>query len=199
MNIILYDYTHNGSKLVALAMRFSRSYNPTNETFDDKKIEHLINLAFKSGHMSVFEHIKYTFGIIGISRSCSLQFVRHRHMSFVQFSQRYSKEQYNFVMPDVHPSQKFLIDSAYNRALEIYYTLLNSGVKAEDARFVLPEGTATSLIVTANAREWMHFLKLRRSLAAQWEIREVANNIFNKLNEIEPLIFNEEVFKYYEG
>lgn len=202
MRVQLIDRTSAGAYLVAKAMRFSRNYDAIDEILQHDQIVHLIDLAFKSGHMSVFEHPSYSFGVVGCSRTCSHQIVRHRHMSFVQFSQRYSKKQNNFVIPKVVINRDDDIASnikyAYNFAHRAYQDLLKQGVKPEDARFVLPNGQATSFIVTANARAWMHFFKLRLSPEAQWEIREVAENIFTTLKWVEPLLFNEEVRKYYE-
>ena len=63
------------------------------------------------------------------------------------------------------------------RCAEHYKSLLDDGMKPEDARYVLPEATKTDIIVTMNLREFMSFYKARSDKAAQWEIRELAEDM----------------------
>lgn len=58
---------------------------------------------------------------------------------------------------------------------------MKMGIKPEDARFALPEATKTSLFVTMNAREFIHFYELRSSKHAQWEIRELAGKMIDEI------------------
>jgi thymidylate synthase (FAD) len=51
------------------------------------------------------------------------------------------------------------------------------GVPKEDARFILPHGWETSIVITMNARELRHFFELRLCRRAQWEIRETARRM----------------------
>lgn len=71
-----------------------------------------------------------------------------------------------------------------------YNQLIEAGIKKEDARFVLPEGTSTELIVVGNFQAWLDFIKLRGDTHAQWEIRQVAKTINNILAEKAPGLFN---------
>ena len=61
----------------------------------------------------------------------------------------------------------------------------------EDARFILPEGSETRLIVTMNARELNHFFKLRCCNRAQWEIRAVADEMLKLVYPIAPNLFKD--------
>lgn len=77
----------------------------------------------------------------------------------------------------------------------MYRELVGRGVPKEDARFILPQATPQHIVITGNARNWLHFFCMRMSKSAQWEIREMAKLIHKKLMEISPLIF-EDAGKY---
>ena len=149
----------------------------------------------REGHESIIEHASATFEISGISRACSHQLVRHRLASYSQESQRYvdmSSPQF-VIPPDI---------TANLRAMEIwkgivdelraaYRELRELGIRKEDARFLLPNATATRIVMTANLREWRHVIKLRTDPAAQWEIRELANRILDILCQVAPSVFQD--------
>lgn len=142
--------------------------------------------CLKNGHMSVFEHAGATFHISGISRACSHQLVRHRVASFVQKSQRYTKVEDEdwYVMPPSFEDSDFLKQrfvESMTRDLYAYEQALKEGIKPEDARYLLPEATETEITMTMNLRELFHFFDLRCDKAAQWEIRDLTNEIKQKL------------------
>ncbi len=195
-SVKLITYTPEPEKVVATAMRQSR-FKGGVATLDmeEDKIKHLIELALKLGHLSVFEHISFTFAIEGISRACSHQFVRHRLFSFTQQSQRYVKESdFPYIVPQTIKQDKgayLKFINAINIISETYKELAKT-VPFEDARFILPNATETKMVATANARELMHFFKLRLDQAAQWEIRNVAELMFKEVSEIAPIIFSKD-------
>ena len=129
-------------------------------------------------HMGVFEHATVTLRVEGISRACSHQLVRHRLMSFNQMSQRYCKMggDYGCVVPESVAAGRWRpeFNDVFNTCVELYSDMLEAGVPAEDARYILPQAGVTEVVVTANLREWMHFWDLRCDKHAQWEIRELA-------------------------
>lgn len=139
--------------------------------------------CFELGHMSVFEHVSVTWKISGISRACSHQLVRHRLASFCQLSQRYvvvnTDADWYVIPPSTRDDDRMLEEYASEmwRCAEYYKSLLDDGMKPEDARYVLPEATKTDIIVTMNLREFMSFYKARSDKAAQWEIRELAEDM----------------------
>lgn len=139
--------------------------------------------CFELGHMSVFEHVSVTWKISGISRACSHQLVRHRLASFCQLSQRYvvvnTDADWYVIPPSIRDDDRMLEEYASEmwRCAEYYKSLLDDGMKPEDARYVLPEATKTDIIVTMNLREFMSFYKARSDKAAQWEIRELAEDM----------------------
>ncbi len=166
----------------------------------------------KDSFPSVLEHVVLTFHIDGCSRVCSHQLVRHRLVSFTQESQRYSevrvlkvikasslkeaKEKYEkledygilkelFVIPPELKGDETYMNSLLNSILE-YLELRLKGVPMEDARFVLPQAIRTSLLATANLREWLHVIELRAHPKAQWEIREIAERIKELIEQVGP-------------
>jgi thymidylate synthase (FAD) len=70
-----------------------------------------------------------------------------------------------------------------------YNALLELGIPPEDARFVLPNACCTHIVVTMNARELLHFFKLRCCRRAQWEIRSVAEEMLRLAREAAPALF----------
>ncbi len=196
------SYTPCTETVVATAMRQSRYKGSIkNLSLDNEDVKHLINLAIDLGHFSVFEHVSFTFAIEGISRSCSHQFVRHRLFSFTQQSQRYIKENdFPYIIPETineNPDALKIYEEAIAK-IKDSYGKLSKLVPIEDARFILPNATETKIVATANARELMHFFKLRLDAHAQWEIRNMAEKMFKEVSKICPDIFNEYNIKRFE-
>jgi thymidylate synthase (FAD) len=175
---------------------------PKDELFPEEKCDfynvcavRLLRKAKHKKHWGIFEHATFTVSVSGISRSCTHQLVRHRLFSYLQSSSRridFGKFTLDdFVIPRSanKPSiyQKFR--KAINSAIKTYEELTKNGVLKENARFVLPQATPQHIVITGNARNWLHFFYLRMSKQAQWEIREMAQLICKKLLEISPVIF----------
>lgn len=145
-----------------------------------------------SGHLSTLRFAHATFHVSGISRVCSHQFVRTKHLDFLQRSQRYcNEENANYVQPEnyggVDNYARYI--SAIEFCESMYRDLIKDGMKKEDARMILPQCTTTELIVTGNFQAYLDFIKLRSGKEAQWEIRAVAKEIKNQLADIAPNIF----------
>ncbi len=158
-----------------------------------EKARKLIKRIRMSGHESVLEHSNFTFGVEKLSRSASHQLVRHRIASYSQRSQRYVKEDKpKYVIPDsIAKNPEFL--TKYEKIIEDIFSLygyfLEKDIPAEDARYLLPNATETQIIFTMNARELLHFFKLRGCNRAQWEIRSVAREMFKLVYPIAPSVF----------
>jgi len=142
-------------------------------------IRGFIGERLKTGHASPLEQVVFWFGISGVSRALSHQFVRHRiGISFEQQSQRYvryKEERLDYVMPRTW-AQQGLADE-YDRLMReitrVYEEALRKGIPAEDARFVLPNATPTNFQVMVNFTELLHIADLRLCWRAQWEIRHM--------------------------
>lgn len=180
MEIEILDYTPSPVELISKSMGTCYGKSDTSE----KRVKR----AFVEQHMSVFEHAKVTVRISGVSRALSHQLVRHRMASFCQESQRYVKVDVSedwFVKPEFDDEiDEDVFDKAMQFSAWAYAQLINDGVPAEDARYVLPNACKTTLVMTMNLRELYHFLYLREDSHAQWEIRELAKEIRNAVSEI---------------
>lgn len=198
MNVELLYHTPDPQRAVATAARLC--YAPVGaselmETLSEEKIEKVLRTILSSGHYSTLEHASYTFAIDGVSRAMTHQLVRHRLASFNQQSQRYVtfKEEPDFIRPktveEAGATEAF--DAAAKAAFEAYAKLVELGVPAEDARYLLPNACETKIVVTMNIRELMHFFSLRCCSRAQWEIREVACKMLELVRPTAPLIFKQ--------
>jgi thymidylate synthase (FAD) len=139
-------------------------------------------------------HLSYTIAIEKVSRACSHQLVRHRIASFSQQSQRYITVQRlsekTVVPPTVTESSMDDYLGVIDYASQGYQKLVTNEVPREDARFLLPNATETSLLMTMDGKSLMHFIGLRTCNRAQWEVRELSDIILYQLREAEPEIFN---------
>lgn len=138
----------------------------------------------KSGHETPLEFASATFDIKGISRICQNQLVRHRHASFCVMSERYvdvSKMEFTYPY-DILKQYQGLVEYVED-AKRIYKEMLNNGIDKQDARFLLPQGINTNVCMNMNFRALRHFLKLRLDKNAQWEIRQVAMEVYDICKE----------------
>ena len=155
----------------------------------DKKLA-LIKRIIASGHYSTIEHVQVTFAINNISRAATHQLVRHRHMSFSQKSQRYVKESdFDYVIPAAIKNNSNLNEKFKKHMEEVsklYNEFVEAGIKKEDARAVLPNATASSIVCSLNLRELIHLANLRLCTRAQLEIRQVVKKMCAIIIEREP-------------
>lgn len=181
MNVEILDKTPAPIDLISVAM--GTCYAKQNSS------EERVRRAFKAQHMSVFEHAKFTVRIEGVSRALTHQLVRHRMASFCQESQRYVKMDTEgcgwYTIPSTikYSDNLKLYAETMAQCAAAYQRLLDAGIPAEDARYVLPNATRSILVMTMNLREFYHFYELRSDSYAQWEIRELANQIWDALAE----------------
>ena len=188
VKVELLSITPNSEELIEKGARVCYD-SPEKPETRKQFIQNLI----KRGHLGVVEHGVATFRIEGVSRACSHQMVRSRLVSWNQRSQRYVKESgFKYVIPpsiaqDKEKKQRYKDTMA--RLRNEYALMIKDGIPPEDARFVLPNACETELIMTANFREFRHFLQQRLDKHAQWEIRELAKQILKILVEQAPSVF----------
>ena len=194
MRVSLVSYTMDPEITCAKCASVSwRRMGMKDLTLDDAR--DIIRRVLMCGHESVIEHASFCFFVEGVSRSLSHQLVRHRIASYTQQSMRYvdltALERY-FIRPKSIAKIDELneqFDNIMTRCKNAYNFLIERGIPAEDARFVLPIGTQTKIAITMNARELQHFFALRCCLRSQWEIRELANRMLKICKSIAPSIF----------
>lgn len=162
--------------------------------FAPDKQQKLIQSVIESGHGSTIEHIVFTFGISGVSRTLSHQLVRHRAgVAFDQQSQRYVKFKGASTMLPMSvaegpPELRERYEDQVDGALSLYGEMLAAGIPGEDARFVFPNATRTNLIMTANLRALIHMSGLRLCTMAQWEIRRLFQLIRHEVFNVSPFL-----------
>ena len=197
MDVTLLYHTPEPERAVATAARLC--YAPVGgrelmESLTDEKIRKVLTTIMSSGHFSTLEHASYTFAVEGVSRALTHQLVRHRLASYNQQSQRYVKfkEEPPIVRPasvDTNPEAAQAFDESIDACWQAYDKLVQAGVPAEDARYILPNACETKIVVTMNIRELMHFFSNRCCNRAQWEIRELAWKMLELVRPTAPFIF----------
>ena len=198
MLVQLLTHTPEPERVAAAAARLCYSASSIERLFEKSRDDQAALLAkiLDLGHFSVLEHASFTFGIEGISRACSHQLVRHRIASYSQQSQRYVtvKERFEAVTPPTiaaRPELEGRFAALLDECQAVYRELVEAGIPAEDARFVLPNAATTKLVLTMNARELRHFFELRCCRRAQWEIRAMAVQMLRGCKRVAPLLFTD--------
>ena len=182
-----------------------------------EKSADFVRMLARMGHESPTEHASFTFAIEGVSRSLLAQITRHRIASFSVQSQRYVRlDQFEYVTPpavEEDPEGLAAFEQAMAEEAEHYRRIaavLKEGhirqlvaqgmdeekaakkaekMAIEDARFVLPNACETKMVVTMNARSLQNFFHHRCCNRAQWEIRELAEQMFKLVYEVAPALF----------
>lgn len=182
MKVTLIAHTPNPDELCARAAAVCYAAKDTM-----KSLEH----ALASGHDSVAEHASFTLLIEGVSRVLLAQITRHRIASFSVQSQRYCGADHGMVIPDSVAIADLVDDlvELRRKAKNAYQKAVDMGVPAEDARYFTLQGGHTKMIMTMNARELRHFFSLRCCNRAQWEIRELADEMLRLCKEAAPRLF----------
>lgn len=221
MKVILITHTPLPEQTIASAAKLC--YSAANiedlcESVTPEKANAFVEMLADMGHESPVEHVSFTFGIEGVSRSLLAQITRHRIASYSVQSQRYVPltNCFNYVLPpeiEAIPEAK----EEYIRAMEEdqkhYENLTNilrekhlknllaegkdekaakraaEKMAIEDARFVLPNACETKIMMTMNVRSLQHFFQLRCCNRAQWEIRAVADEMLRCCLEVAPELF----------
>ncbi len=221
LKVELLTHTPDAEKIIASAAKLCYSNSSVKGLFDNldkEKTEKFLNmLIVELGHESPIEHVTFTFGIEGVSRSLLAQLTRHRIASYSVKSQRYVTEgQFEYVIPpEIENNEKakelFLKamqddQKTYDELTKILANkhtkdLIDGGMNEndakkaaqkkaiEDARYVLPNACETKLVATFNARSLMNFFRHRCCERAQWEIRFMADEMLKLVKEVAPTLF----------
>ncbi len=220
MKVTLLTHTPDPEKIIAAAAKLCYSESGVEnilEGLNEEKTEKFLNMLMSLGHQSPIEHVTFTFGIEGVSRSLLAQITRHRIASYSVKSQRYVKEgMFEYITPpeieknekakDLYLKTMEADQKAYDELTDILYEkhyadLTSQGkdekeakkaaekMAIEDARFVLPNACETKMVVTMNARSLMNFFNHRCCTRAQWEIRDLADDMLKLVKKVAPTLF----------
>lgn len=194
----LLTHTPKPQETIALAGRlcYSDSDILSLQEAVEGKAEGFVEKLMALGHLSPIEHASFTFAAQGVSRTLLAQITRHRLASFSVQSQRYvSKDELSYIIPPAIAALGADAQAEFSRQMEtmqgFYQGWLDRGLKAEDARFVLPNAAETRMVFTMNARELLHFFSLRCCKRAQWEIRALAFSMLGMCMREAPAIFRD--------
>jgi len=187
VEVRLLAVTPDAEKIIETAGRLCWDTQDRTGTTPDR-----IEKWLEIGHESMIEHACATF-YIRASRVLTHELVRHRLASYSQRSQRYVKEtEPRYIEPPEirdNEAARQRFQEAMNASWQAYDNLLQNGVKAEIARYVLPNACETQIICTWNFREIRHVIKLRTSKRALPEFRAVADEIRQIAKDIAPQVF----------
>jgi thymidylate synthase (FAD) len=191
-------FNENADRLAHFAGRSCyQAWNmPNPATADD--MGYLANIL-KQGHFSVLEHGSATFYIEGVSRNLTHELIRHRHLSYSELSQRYvNMEDAEFVLPPAMRDTEYpdmfgherLTNVSKDEYADAVHDLEQLGIKGkkarEAARYLLPSGMETKIVVSGNHRAWRDMLQKRYSVHADAEIRELATELLKQLRLLAP-------------
>lgn len=186
-------------KLLFLVEQAGRVCYNSESALDKESGEKFVKKLIKMGHESVLEHATLSF-MIETDRATANQIVRHRLLSFSQQSQRYVK--YNnleFIIPEGVKEHSDEYEVMINGLKDVelrYKQLIKLGLKAEQARAILPQCTKTTIVVSGNIREIRHVLNLRCDNGAQPDIQKLCKGILEMLHRKYPAFFDDLYKKY---
>ena len=167
-----------------------------------------VAMLIERGHEAMIEHYSFSVKFV-CDRGVSHEIVRHRLASFAQESTRYCNYgkagEVKFVFPCFwaegpldHGAYPTSVDEQYNAWLHAmrdaeraYLSMLDRGASPQEARSVLPNSLKTEIVMTANLREWRHFLRLRTAPSAHPQMREIAVPLLFDLQKCIPVVFDD--------
>lgn len=195
MIVRLLAHTPDADRICAAAAHSCYSEDSAADLLETVDPAKMLRQVIGMGHHSVIEHAVFTFSVEGVSRALTHQLVRHRIASFSQQSQRYVRlSEPTYVVPETvkrDPEAMKVYEETMDGIWDSYSKLIGMGIPAEDARYVLPNGCTTNITITMNARELLHFFSMRCCNRAQWEIREMADEMLRLCKEVSPVIFSD--------
>lgn len=190
----------DGAEILKRIEKAGRTCYKSEDRITEESAENFVLTLIERGHESVLEHASITVLFV-CDRGVSHEIVRHRLASFSQESTRYCnysndrfRNEITFIKPcflEEGTGGYKLWKQAMFVAEKEYFDLLSDGCTPQEARSVLPNSTKTEIIMTANLREWRHFLKLRTAKAAHPQMRELTVPLLYELQRRIPVVFDD--------
>ena len=190
----------DGDSILRHIERCGRVCYKSEDKITDNSAEKFVANIIKRGHEAVLEHQSITVRFV-CDRGVSHEIVRHRLASFCQESTRYcnySKGDFGgeitvikplYLMEGTPEYESWFKTCAYME--QKYLALIGMGCSPQEARAVLPNSLKTEVVMTANLREWRHFLKLRTANAAHPQMRQLARPLLCTMRELVPVVFDD--------
>ena len=190
----------NGAEILKSIEQAGRVCYKSEDKITDGSAEKFVAGIIKRGHEAVLEHESVRAKFV-VDRGVSHEIVRHRLAAYCQESTRYcnySKDGFGNEITVIEPCflehdtpQWAAWESAMKNAEFSYFRMLDLGCSPQEARSVLPNSLKTEVVMTANIREWRHFFKLRTSLSAHPQMREVAISLLQEFQRLIPVLFDD--------
>ena len=190
----------DGAEILKRIEKAGRTCYKSEDRITEESAKSFVQKLIERGHESVLEHESITVRFI-CDRGVSHEIVRHRIASFSQESTRYcnySNDRFGYEITFIKPyflkegtAAYALWSTAMHLANIMYSDMLAEGCTPQEARSVLPNSTKTEVVMTANLREWRHFLKLRTAKAAHPQMRELTVPLLKELQERIPVVFDD--------
>ena len=186
----LLSATPNAMPLLEAAMGFSGRFEPEMGLF---MTQHNLRSLLLDARPRELELLNYVFGVQRISLACLTHFVRHRVDSPIVPPVLAALAGGSYVLPDTVkavPEAKALYRAAFEAQAVAAREALAAGIRPEDLSYFALSGHQLDILLGMNARELLHFMRLRTCSRAQWEIRGVAGQMLALLEQSFPALFN---------
>ena len=186
-HVELLNEPQDAEGLLSEAMAFSGRIAPlTRASAED--LEQLLTDA----RPRELEELNYTFCIHDVSQASITHFVRHRIQSIMVPEAIHALKKGDYVLPETVSANEDAAEiycGAFAEASKVLPALIESGMPSQHAMYFVLSGHVTDIRLNMNARELLHFLKLRTCTRAQWEIRNAAWQMLRLLEESYPELF----------
>lgn len=189
----------SGENILKFVEKIGRIAYKSEDLITEESYKKFLNLLMTKQHESVIEHFSISVKFI-CNRGFSHELVRHRIASYTQESTRYcnySKGKFGgeltFIKPlffEENTNEYSLWFNLMEQIEKTYLTMIENGVKPEQARSVLPNSLKTEIVATMNLRSWKHFFKLRCDITAHPEMRELSIPLLEEFKKQIPIIFD---------
>lgn len=180
----------NAEELLESAMEFSGRFTASDGRFFTSENMRLLRNDLRPREL---EMLNYTFRICDISLACLTHFTRHRMQSSLIPSVIRALSKGDYILPEsiaAVPEAEAIYRKAFEDQAAFATEMLAGGASKELLAYCAMSGHVLDILMTINARELLHFSKLRTCTRAQWEIRAVAREMLLRLNEVSPDIFS---------
>lgn len=192
--------TLNGEEILKKIERVARVCYKSEDKIGEGTAERMVKALIKRGHEAMLEHFSFSVKFT-VDRGVSHELVRHRVASFAQESTRYCNYGHEGEITVIKPLYLSDCGEDYNLWRKVcvvaekqYLDMLAYRFSPQEARAVLPNSLKTEVVMTANLREWRHFLSLRACGSTgkpHPQMLEVAVPLLKELRERVPVVFDD--------
>jgi len=174
--------------------RVARNCYKSKDKIKAGSAERMTRLLIDNGHHAMFEFVDMVAEIT-TDRAMTHEIVRHRPVSYAQESQRWVRYSggIKFIEPQGYESDSPAWEvwrRSMQAAEDAYLEMLAFGCTPQQARKVLPNSTATVIIMKTNLREWLHFFNLRTAPNADPHMQELAKMLKEEFKRLVPIVFD---------